>query len=87
MRKLLLFLHFLDQALLYLVPLQYKSIPSLFCAIALLSLPLFLQNLNDHKLSVSQPQGPIGLIYNHNDYIVFRSQMPDPASMVSVSNV
>ncbi|GFO17751.1 glycerophosphocholine phosphodiesterase gpcpd1 [Plakobranchus ocellatus] len=38
-------------------------------------------NLNDHELCVPQPQGPVGLIYNHNDYIVFRSQMPDPGSM------
>ncbi|KAK3791501.1 hypothetical protein RRG08_055525 [Elysia crispata] len=38
-------------------------------------------NVNDHELSVAQPQGPVGLIYKQNDYIVFRSQMPDPATM------
>ncbi|GFR68919.1 glycerophosphocholine phosphodiesterase GPCPD1 [Elysia marginata] len=38
-------------------------------------------NLNDHELSVPQPQGPAGLIYNSGDYIVFRSQMPDPDTM------
>lgn len=38
-------------------------------------------NLNDHEMSVPKPQGPAGLIYNSNDYIVFRSQMPDAATM------